>query len=104
LLTKFRSSKENDLTKSGKFGIGFVSLFACAPDMVVVETGRDAESWRVVFKADRSYELFKLDAPVEGTSVALHKSMTSGDYDNFATRSFQSVRRWCRHSNSDVTW
>src|SRR5438309_10143578 len=83
LLTKFRSSKENDLTRIGKFGIGFVSIFSCEPDRVVVETGRDAESWRVIFHADRSYELFKLDAPVEGTRVTLHKAMSAGEYENF---------------------
>ena len=36
LLTKFRSSKENDLTKIGKFGIGFLSVFAPEPGAVVV--------------------------------------------------------------------
>src|SRR5688572_21322462 len=36
LVTKFRSTKENDLTKIGKFGIGFMSVFACLPDAVTV--------------------------------------------------------------------
>ena len=30
-LTLFRSTKEDDLTKIGKFGISFVSLFAMEP-------------------------------------------------------------------------
>jgi len=33
----FSSSKENDLTKIGKFGIGFVSVFALEPAGVLVE-------------------------------------------------------------------
>ena len=104
LLTKFRSSKENDLTKIGKFGIGFVSVFACAPDAVVVDTGRDGEFWRVLFKKDRSYELLQLREPVEGTSVTLHKALTPSDYDAFAAASKESVQRWCRHSEADVAF
>ena len=72
LVTKFRSTKENDLTKIGKFGIGFVSIFACKPDAVTVDTGRDGESWRVLFREDTSYELLQSKAPVEGTRVSLH--------------------------------
>src|SRR5688572_879305 len=36
----FSSSKEGDLTKIGKFGIGFVSVFAPKPKGVLVHTGR----------------------------------------------------------------
>ena len=104
LLTKFRSSKEHDLTKIGKFGIGFVSVFSSDPDAVVVETGRDGESWRVLFKKDRSYELLKLDQPVEGTRVTLHKAMSAADYGVFASRSFEAVKRWCRHCESDIVF
>lgn len=104
LLTKFRSSKEHDLTKIGKFGIGFVSVFACEPDAVVVDTGRDGEFWRVLFKANRSYELLKLDKPVEGTRITLHKRMTASEYDTFAQKSVESVKRWCRHSEADIAY
>ncbi len=104
LLTKFRSSKENDLTKIGKFGIGFVSVFACAPDAVVVDTGRDGEFWRVLFKKDKSYELLKLDAPVEGTRVTVHKHLRPSAYDDFAKQSEAAVRRWCRHCESDIAF
>ncbi len=104
LLTKYRSSKENDLTKIGKFGIGFISVFAGAPDLVIVQTGRDAQSWRVLFKADRSYELLAGDAPFEGTQVTLHKRMSAADYETYVKRSREAVTRWCRHSSSDVTF
>ncbi|HXE72485.1 MAG TPA: ATP-binding protein, partial [Candidatus Nitrosotenuis sp.] len=49
----FSSSKEGDLTKIGKFGIGFVSIFAIEPEYVAVDTGRDGEYWRVLFLPDR---------------------------------------------------
>jgi hypothetical protein len=104
LLTKFRSSKENDRTKIGKYGIGFVSVFALDPEAVAVDTGRDGESWRVLFKKDRSYELLRAQEPFEGTRVVLHKKMVPDQYDVFVQKSREAVVRWCRHSEVDVTF
>ncbi|MCC6338089.1 MAG: ATP-binding protein [Myxococcales bacterium] len=104
LVTKFRSTKENDLTKIGKFGIGFVSVFACRPDAVVVDTGRDGESWRVLFKQDRSWELLASPEPLEGTRVTLHKHATAAEYDDFVRQSLAAVKKWCRYSEADVAF
>lgn len=104
LVTKFRSTKENDLTKIGKFGIGFVSIFACGPDAVTVDTGRDGESWRVLFRADTTWELLRLDEPVEGTRVTLHKQLSPTDYETFVEKSKASLSRWCKHSDVDVVF
>lgn len=104
LLTKFRSSKENDLTKIGKYGIGFVSVFALQPDAVTVDTGRDGESWRVLFKKDRSYELLQLEQPVEGTCVTLHKQVTAAAWEEHVRKTKDALARWCRHSEVEVTF
>ncbi len=104
LLTKFRSSKENDRTKIGKYGIGFVSIFALDPDAVSVDTGRDGESWRVLFKKDRSYELLKSTETFEGTRVTLHKRMSPDAYEELVSKSRDAVTRWCRHSDVEVTF
>lgn len=104
LVTKFRSTKENDLTKIGKFGIGFVSIFSCAPDLVTVDTSRDGESWRVLFKADTTWELLRLDEPLEGTRITLHKELSASEYDEFVLKSRESLSRWCKHSDADVTF
>ncbi|MBL8950730.1 MAG: ATP-binding protein [Myxococcaceae bacterium] len=104
LLTKFRSSKENDLTKIGKYGIGFVSVFALKPDAVTVDTGRDGESWRVLFRQDRTYELLKLSEPVEGTTVTLHTRATAAQYEEHVARTRAALARWCRHSEVDVAF
>ena len=104
LVTKFRSTKQDDFTKIGKFGIGFVSVFACQPDAVAVDTGRDGQSWRVLFKKSTAWELLALGEPVEGTRVALHKEMSAADYDAFVARSLDAVKRWCRHSEADVVF
>ncbi|MBL8973739.1 MAG: ATP-binding protein, partial [Myxococcales bacterium] len=43
----FSSSKEGDRTKIGRFGIGFVSVFALQPEVICVDTSRAGEHWRV---------------------------------------------------------
>ncbi len=102
LLTKFRSSKENDRTKIGKYGIGFVSIFALDPEAVAVDTGRDGESWRVLFKRDRTYELLRSSEPFEGTRIVLHKRLIADQFDVLVQKSREAVTRWCRHSEVDV--
>jgi molecular chaperone HtpG len=102
LLTKFRSSKEDDATKIGKYGIGFVSIFACQPDAVTVDTGRDGEFWRVLFKADRTHQLIRIDGPLDGTRITVHKFMAPKQYDEFSQKSAEAVKKWCRHSEVDV--
>jgi HSP90 family molecular chaperone len=104
LVTKFRSTKENDLTKIGKFGIGFMSIFSCGPDVVTVDTSRDGESWRVLFKADTTWELLRLDEPLEGTRITLHKALSSSEYEEFVFKSRESLSRWCKHSDADVVF
>ena len=83
-LTKlFASAKEDDLTKIGKFGIGFVSVFALKPKGVLVHTGRGGEYWEVFFHEDRSFSKTSLDMPVEGTQITL---FLEGDYHRHRER------------------
>ncbi|MFV8755257.1 ATP-binding protein [Nannocystaceae bacterium ST9] len=98
----FSSSKDGDMTKIGKFGIGFVSVFAVAPDAVCVDTGRAGERWRVLFGADRSFKRLKLDEPIEGTTVRLIKTITRVDYEAFVNRAREVVGYWCRHARGEI--
>lgn len=98
----FSSSKENDLTKIGKFGIGFVSVFALGPQVVTVDTGRDGEYWRVVFQGGTNYDVFKLDQPVEGTRVRLYKLLKADDFEHFLEKSRSTISFWCRFSDTEV--
>lgn len=98
----FSSDKENDLTKIGKFGIGFVSVFSLKPELVIVDTGRDGEFWRIAFDGGTDFQLFKLHQPLEGTSVRLYKLMSYDDYDEFVERAQSTVSKWCRHSDIDI--
>lgn len=98
----FASDKEGDRTKIGKFGIGFVSVFALEPDAVCVDTSREGQSWRVIFRPDRRYELLALPAAVDGTRVAVIKRMPRTEFEELRARVRTTVTRWCRHVDTVI--
>lgn len=104
LTNLFSSSKEDDLTKIGKFGIGFVSVFALEPKAVLVNTGRGGEWWEVLFHVDRSFDKSRLEVPVEGTQITI---FLEGDYHRYrelvdGVRA--TLKRWCAHSETEITF
>ncbi|MGH1344008.1 MAG: ATP-binding protein [Nannocystales bacterium] len=104
-LTKlFSSTKENDLTKIGKFGIGFVSVFALQPKGVLIHTGRDGECWEVFFDADRSFVKGRLDIPVEGTQITMFVEGGRGRYRELVRGTRESLRKWCSHSDTEISF
>ncbi|KIG17678.1 hypothetical protein DB30_02953 [Enhygromyxa salina] len=98
----FSSAKDGDMTKIGKFGIGFVSVFAIEPDAVCVDTARAGEAWRVLFDHERRFKRLRLDQAIEGTTIRIIKNSTRSDYEAFVTRARQVVRYWCGHANGEV--
>ncbi|MBV1861719.1 MAG: hypothetical protein KUG77_25085 [Nannocystaceae bacterium] len=104
-LTKlFSSTKENDLTKIGKFGIGFVSVFALQPKGVLIHTGRGGECWEVFFDADRSYVKGRLDIPVEGTQITMFVEGGRGRYRELVRGTRESLHKWCSHSDTEISF
>lgn len=104
-LTKlFSSSKDGDLTKIGKFGIGFVSIFAPSPKAVLLHTGRGGEAWEVCFDADRTFAKTRIDGPVEGTQITLFLAGDRARYRQIVAESRTTLRRWCAHSDVEVTF
>ncbi len=93
----FSSTKDDDFTKIGRFGIGFVSVFAVEPNAVVLDTARGGEAWRVIFHPDRTYDLIALENPVEGTQIQVIKSMSYEDFEDFQTRASDAIKTWCKH-------
>jgi len=93
----FSSAKEGDYTKIGRFGIGFVSVFAIDPEIVCVDTGRAGEWWRVVFRRDRSFERIRLSEPVEGTTVRLYRAATADEVDAARGKARETLAYWCKH-------
>jgi len=100
----FASSKEDDLTKIGKFGIGFVSIFALAPHAVLLHTGRGGEFWEILFHEDRSFTKTRVEEPVEGTQITLYLAGDEDRYREVVTQGFATLRRWCRHSDVEITF
>ena len=102
LTRMFSSSKEDDLTKIGKFGIGFTSIFAIRPDGVLLRTGRHGENWELLFHPDRSFDKVRIQEPVDGTRITLFKAMASADVQRFVARCRWTVRYWLEHSDTPV--
>jgi len=104
LVVKFRSSKDGDLTKIGKFGIGFVSVFAPKPQLVRVYTARDGESWRLDFHSVKHFDKYKMPRPRDGTLIEVHKDMDEEQYRQLVVDSRSTVRYWCRHSETKIVF
>ncbi len=102
LVVKFRSDKDGDFTKIGKFGIGFLSIFALDPDIVRVYTSRGGESWRIDFHGHQRYEKYRLAKPRDGTMVELIKTMREDEYDELVRRSRQTVQYWCKYADARI--
>jgi len=100
----FSSNKDDDLTKIGKFGIGFVSIFAPDPRAVLLLTGRGGEAWEVMFHADRSFTKTKLDTPVEGTQITLYIAGDRARYRELVAGSRETLTRWCSHSDVEISF
>jgi len=98
----FSSAKDGDMTKIGKFGIGFVSVFAIEPEAVCVDTAREGEAWRVLFDAERRYRLIKLDEPVDGTKVKIIKKTTEEESKDLRVRARRVVDYWCKHVETEI--
>ena len=98
----FSSTKDDDLTKIGRFGIGFVSVFAIEPDAVCVDTAKGGETWRVLFNKDRSFRRIQLDEPVEGTKVRILKQMPEDEYLELVANARSTIHYWCKHVGIDL--
>jgi len=98
----FSSQKDGDRTKIGKFGIGFVSVFAIGPEVVCVDTARDGEAWRVLFDKARTFKLLRLDEPIEGTRIRVYKTVTKDEAWALRRGVRKTVRYWCKHAQCDI--
>lgn len=100
----FASTKADDRTMAGGFGIGFVSVFAWQPDAVVVQTGRAGEAWELTFYADRRFDKRALAEPFEGTTVTLLRRGRIGERAAIAEAVRDSLWRWCRFCRLELSF
>ena len=104
LTVLFRSTKESRDDAIGKFGIGFVSVLAVAPEVVVVDTSRgDGTRWSLHLHPDQTYDLYRAETPAgRGTTVTLHVPLPADEQASFVERSEQALVRWCGHARVPI--
>lgn len=104
LTVLFRSGKEGQTDKIGKFGVGFVSVLALKPEHVVVRTDEGAgELWTLVLKSDQTYELFQAQGgQSSGTSVSLEVTVRRSELDGLVSGSERALVTWCRHAELPI--
>ncbi|MCA9662647.1 MAG: ATP-binding protein, partial [Myxococcales bacterium] len=113
----FASTKGDDRTMAGGFGIGFVSVFAWRPEAVLLQTGRAGESWELLFYgtggaggagdgggARRTFAKRRLDVPVEGTTITLVRRGPASEGPGIAEAVRDSLWRWCRYCRLEITF
>jgi hypothetical protein len=105
LLVLFRSSKEKQQGKIGKFGVGFASVLSPNPEVVVVNTARDGKRLTLHLYRDLTYELFDGGrATQNGTTVELEIAIAREDAAEFERASHAALHRWCRHASVPITF
>jgi len=100
----FGTSKTDDRTMAGGFGIGFVSVFAWAPERVLVQTGRQGDAWELLFDETRRFEKRSVDMPVEGTTIRLFRRGAPSQRRSIADAIRDALQRWCRFVPLEVTF
>ncbi len=104
-LTKFSSSKEGDSSKIGRYGVGFLSVFALAPRLVAVETETAEVAHTIEIDPSFAYRVSKRP-PLgrKGTRIAIVEAVsdtTSKDADHLALVE-HALRRWCRFADVSI--
>lgn len=103
LLVLFRSTKEKDNSKIGKFGIGFASVLSPNPNVVVVSTARDGRRLVLHLSRDLTYKIFDGGPATQtGTTIELELAMTAEESKAFALRSHDALVKWCRHATVPI--
>jgi hypothetical protein len=99
LLTLFSSTKEGDTSKVGKYGVGFMSVFAIEPERVIVETWREGSAHELTLSPDHSYVLSELEGrDAHGTCVTLVHTMAPADFERHVVHCKNALERWCGHA------
>ena len=104
LLVLFRSGKEDQADKIGKFGVGFVSVLAMNPERVTVRTSKGKGKSHILhLQRDHSYELFEAGGgDRSGTTVSLTVAMDDAAIPDLVERSKGALARWCRFARTPI--
>lgn len=104
LLVLFRSTKEKDKSKIGKFGVGFKSVLSPNPDIVIVHSVREGKKHTLHLYRDLTYDLFDAGRATQaGTTVELELPTPRDQIEDVERKTEHALRRWCRHASVPIT-
>jgi hypothetical protein len=98
LFTLYSSSKENDRSCAGRYGVGFWSVLLFEPARVTVESRTAREGWAVEIDGeleDPRPADCRLDRP--GTRVTLRRPLERETAERTRLEVERALRRYCRH-------
>ncbi len=103
LLVLFRSTKEHDDDKIGKFGVGFASVLAMQPTLIRVDSVHGGTRHVLHLYPDLRYELFDAGrANATGTSVELEVPLAPDQLAGFVDTCADALEQWCRHATVPI--
>ena len=100
-LLQLQSRPDVEPERLGRYGNGFLSLFALKPKAVVLDTGRAGESTRLFFKEDATFDQISLATPVRGTQI---QWIGQGDAESFLRQARASLEARCSFSRVPIYW
>lgn len=100
LLTLFASTKERAADAIGRYGVGFKSVLAIDPTLVVVETRHATGSFVVELRRDHTFEV-KEGAPGGRTGTTVRLILTPDAAHVKELR--RALYGWCRHVACPIT-
>jgi len=100
----FASSKRADRTMAGGFGVGFVSVFAWRPDLVLLQTGRQGEAWELEFGREARFAKQRIEQPIEGTTLRLFRRGRRSEHATIREAARASLWRWCRFCPIEIVF
>lgn len=97
LFRLYSSSKENDPTAAGMYGIGFWSVLLFGPSHIVLESNTGAERWGISISPD--FKLRQVDCHLDrrGTRVTLVRQARSSSQARFVADVRIAASRFCKH-------
>ena len=104
-LTKFSSSKEGDDTKIGRYGVGFLSVFALSPRLVAVDTETADAAYAIELEPTFAYRVSSRPTlGRKGTRVTIIEATTesSNSDSDHAGLVERALARWCRFAKISI--
>lgn len=96
LMQLCNARKEDNDNLIGSYGVGFLSVFAFKPNAVIVDTGREGEAMRLIFKENRKFDRVPLEVEFTGTRVQVQKEIRALELEDLRLELKSTLKRWCR--------